>query len=129
MAEEKTTQWLSIGPAAKYVGVSRDTLRRWEKKGRLKAIRSPTNRRYYTKKQLDRLMRGEFEEAPEENKKEKEIKEVKEEKEKPIKSEKTPEKPKKTRKKTISETQKLIFIGIISFLVAFGLVFLIGSFF
>lgn len=55
MAEEKP-QWMSIGEAAKYLGVSRDTLRRWGKKGKIKAIRSPTNRRYYTKKQLDKLM-------------------------------------------------------------------------
>ena len=60
MAEEKP-EWMSIGEAAKYIGVSRDTLRRWEKRGRVEAIRSPTNRRYYTKKQLDRLMSGEKE--------------------------------------------------------------------
>jgi len=51
-------EWMSIGEAAKHIGVSRDTLRRWEKKGKLKAVRSPTNRRYYTKKQLDELMSG-----------------------------------------------------------------------
>ena len=48
--------WLTIGPAAKYLGVSRDTLRRWEKKGKIKAVRSPTNRRYYTEKMLDEVM-------------------------------------------------------------------------
>lgn len=52
----KDAQWMAIGEAAKYLGVSRDTLRRWEKRGKIKAIRSPTNRRYYTKKQLDELM-------------------------------------------------------------------------
>jgi excisionase family DNA binding protein len=55
MAENKA-QWVSIGEAAKYLGVSRDTLRRWEKRGKIKAIRSPTNRRYYTKKQLNEIM-------------------------------------------------------------------------
>jgi len=45
-----------IGPAAQYLNVSRDTLRRWEKKGQLKPYRTPTNRRLYTKKQLDKLL-------------------------------------------------------------------------
>lgn len=56
MKADKTSQWMSIGQAAKYSGVSRDTLRRWEKAGKIKAFRSPTNRRYYTKNQLDELI-------------------------------------------------------------------------
>lgn len=48
--------FIPIGEAAKYLGISRDTLRRWEKAGKLKAQRSPTNRRYYTKEQLDQLI-------------------------------------------------------------------------
>jgi len=56
MKADKTSQWMSIGQAAQYLGVSRDTLRRWEKVGKIKAFRSPTNRRYYTKKQLDELI-------------------------------------------------------------------------
>jgi excisionase family DNA binding protein len=57
MGDEKKV--IAIGEAANYLGISRDTLRRWEKRGRLKALRSPTNRRFYTKEQLDRLMSGE----------------------------------------------------------------------
>jgi len=57
MLEEKS-RWLSIGQAAKYLGLSRDTLRRWEKRGKVKAIRSPTNRRYYTQKLLDEVISG-----------------------------------------------------------------------
>lgn len=56
--EKSSSQWMSIGQAAKYLGISRDTLRRWEKRGKIKAIRSPTNRRYYTKKLLDAAMSG-----------------------------------------------------------------------
>lgn len=48
----KNEGWLSIGEAAKYLRVSKDTLRRWEKKGIIKAHRSPTNRRYYKKEDL-----------------------------------------------------------------------------
>ena len=51
------TDQMTIGDAAKHVGVSPDTLRRWEKKGRLTPRRSPSNRRYYTKDQLDELMK------------------------------------------------------------------------
>jgi excisionase family DNA binding protein len=48
---------LSIGEAAKHLGISRDTLRRWEKKGKITPSRSPSNRRYYTKEQLDTLIK------------------------------------------------------------------------
>jgi excisionase family DNA binding protein len=50
--------WMSIGDAAKHLGVSRDTLRRWEKAGKIKPVRSPTNRRYYTKKILDNALKA-----------------------------------------------------------------------
>lgn len=50
------SRWMPIGKAAEYLGVSKDTLRRWEKKGKIKSLRSPTNRRYYTKNQLDMAM-------------------------------------------------------------------------
>lgn len=49
-------KWISIGDASKYLGISRDTLRRWEKRGVLKPLRSPTNHRYYTIKQLDEAL-------------------------------------------------------------------------
>jgi excisionase family DNA binding protein len=52
----KSKKMLTIGEASKYLGISRDTLRRWEKKNRIKPLRSPTNRRYYTQDQLDQLM-------------------------------------------------------------------------
>ena len=56
--------WLSIGQAAAYLGISRDTLRRWEKKGKIKVGRSPSNRRYYTKNQLDQAMMGKSKQKP-----------------------------------------------------------------
>lgn len=46
---------LSIGKAAKYLGVSIDTLRRWEKNGRITALRSPGGHRYFEGSQLDNL--------------------------------------------------------------------------
>ncbi|KPJ70706.1 hypothetical protein AMJ51_01190 [Microgenomates bacterium DG_75] len=50
------SKWIPIGEAAKYLGISKDTLRRWENAGKIKPQRSPTNRRYYTKEQLDELI-------------------------------------------------------------------------
>ena len=46
---------LSIGEASEYLGVSIDTLRRWEKKGRIEPRRSPGGHRYFDKKDLDDL--------------------------------------------------------------------------
>lgn len=46
---------LSIGKASEYLGVSIDTLRRWEKKGRVNAYRSPGGHRYFEKNDLDNL--------------------------------------------------------------------------
>ncbi len=46
---------MSIGKAAKYLGVSVDTLRRWEKKGRLTSDRSPGGHRFFQKAGLEKL--------------------------------------------------------------------------
>ena len=46
---------LTIGGASEYLGISIDTLRRWEKKGRIEPFRSPGGHRYFDKKTLDDL--------------------------------------------------------------------------
>jgi molybdopterin-binding protein len=46
---------LPIGEAARALGVSVDTLRRWEKAGRLKTERDPANRRIVSEKEVRRL--------------------------------------------------------------------------
>lgn len=43
---------LSVGEAAKFLRVSVRTMQRWDLSGRLKAARSSTNRRTYTRDQL-----------------------------------------------------------------------------
>src|SRR5260221_4476331 len=45
----------TIGQASEYLGVSIDTLRRWEKRGRIEAFRSPGGHRYYERDDLDKL--------------------------------------------------------------------------
>jgi excisionase family DNA binding protein len=56
---------LSIGEASEYLGVSIDTLRRWEKKGKLITLRSPGGHRYFKKDNLDSLFGRKYERAPE----------------------------------------------------------------
>lgn len=59
MAQKSSTlEWLSIGEAAKYLGVSRDTLRRWEKRDKIKSYRTPSGRRKYTLYDLELAMRS-----------------------------------------------------------------------
>ena len=50
------TEYLSVGKAAKYLGKSVHTLQRWDNEGKLPAKRTATNRRVYTKAQLDKFM-------------------------------------------------------------------------
>lgn len=56
---------LSIGDAADYLGVSIDTLRRWEKKEKIKALRSPGGHRYFDKSDLDKLFGTKYERVEE----------------------------------------------------------------
>lgn len=46
---------LSMGEAAKALGVSVDTLRRWDKSGKLKTHRDPRNRRVVPISEIERL--------------------------------------------------------------------------
>lgn len=57
----KLQNLLSIGEASDYVGVSIDTLRRWEKKGKIESYRSPGNHRYFKKSDLDKLFGRKYE--------------------------------------------------------------------
>jgi len=45
---------LSIGQASEFLGVSIDTLRRWEKSGKISALRSPGGHRYFLKADLEK---------------------------------------------------------------------------
>lgn len=46
----------NVSQMAEKLNVSVITLQRWDREGRLKAFRTPTNRRYYTQEQLDNLL-------------------------------------------------------------------------
>lgn len=45
-----------IGEFAKLIGVSKDTLRNWDKKGSFKARRTPSGYRFYTHAQYEKYM-------------------------------------------------------------------------
>jgi molybdopterin-binding protein len=48
---------LTLGEAAKEIGVSADTLRRWERAGRLRTKRDAQNRRLVSRREVNRLSR------------------------------------------------------------------------
>lgn len=108
---QNSAKLMAIGPAAKHLGVSRDTLRRWEKSGKIKSVRTPTNRRLYSTTLLNSIAEGKSN-----NKK--------------VTSEKEDLKP-----QTVLVTQSTIsinpiFLGIISFFITIAIGFLvISSFF
>ena len=51
-------EYYSVGEAAKTLGISVDTLRRWDRQGRIKTERDSSNRRIVRAAEIDRL-RGE----------------------------------------------------------------------
>lgn len=55
---------LSIGEASNTLGVSIDTLRRWEKQGKIPTFRSPGGHRYYKTADLKAAMNKKYQRAP-----------------------------------------------------------------
>ena len=50
---------LWIGEAAKILGVSIETLRRWDRAGKLNSIRTPGGQRRFALSEIERVRRGE----------------------------------------------------------------------
>ena len=48
---------LTLGEAAREIGVSIDTLRRWERSGKVRAVRDERNRRRIPRREVERLAR------------------------------------------------------------------------
>jgi molybdopterin-binding protein len=55
MAEPGSTGYVTLGEAAKMLGVSSDTLRRWDRTGKLRTKRDERNRRLVSLKEVRRL--------------------------------------------------------------------------
>ncbi|MBU0569912.1 helix-turn-helix domain-containing protein [Patescibacteria group bacterium] len=60
ISESEKMDYLSIGEASEYLGISIDTLRRWEKKERITAYRSPGGHRYFQKEDLKGLFNARY---------------------------------------------------------------------
>src|SRR6266849_5550836 len=54
MGSSDTVEFLQVGEAATYLGVSTQTLRRWDREGKLVAVRRPgSNYRFYRRSDLE----------------------------------------------------------------------------
>ena len=51
-------EWLTLGDAARAIGVSADTLRRWDRAGKLRTVRDAANRRRVPRREVERLAKG-----------------------------------------------------------------------
>lgn len=58
MTETPSTPPITIGEAARILGVSLDTLRRWEAEGKIVAVRTPGGQRRFHRAEVDRLLDG-----------------------------------------------------------------------
>ena len=54
---------LAVSLAASIAGVSVDTLKRWERAGRITSVRTPTNHRRYRRADVEALLTAERSEA------------------------------------------------------------------
>ena len=55
MAQEPQHEGLLLGEAGRALGVSADTLRRWERAGKLRTVRDAANRRRVPRDEIERL--------------------------------------------------------------------------
>jgi molybdopterin-binding protein len=54
-ARQRDDRLLKASDAARALGISLDTLRRWDRGGRIRCVRDPSNRRMVPRSELDRL--------------------------------------------------------------------------
>jgi excisionase family DNA binding protein len=52
------SDWLTLGQAAKYLGVAQSTIRKWSDQGRLPAFYTPGGHRRYRRRDLDAFVSG-----------------------------------------------------------------------
>jgi excisionase family DNA binding protein len=52
------TDWLTLGQAARYLGVAQSTIRKWSDQGRLSAFYTPGGHRRYRQRDLDAFVAG-----------------------------------------------------------------------
>ena len=55
----KLDEYMTVSQAAGHLGISADTLRRWDRAGKLEAMRHPVNHyRLYRESDLDRILKS-----------------------------------------------------------------------
>jgi excisionase family DNA binding protein len=54
----ETGEWLTLGQAAKYLGVAQSTMRKWSDSGRVHAFYTPGGHRRYRRADLDQFLAG-----------------------------------------------------------------------
>src|SRR5215204_7442289 len=52
----EATEWLTLGQAAKYLGVAQSTMRKWSDLGRVPAFYTPGGHRRYRRADLDQFL-------------------------------------------------------------------------
>jgi excisionase family DNA binding protein len=55
---EVTPEWLTLGEAARYLGVAQSTVRKWADMGRVETFKTPGGHRRFRRDDLDRFMQG-----------------------------------------------------------------------
>jgi excisionase family DNA binding protein len=51
-------EYLSPAEAAALIGISRDTIKRWEKAGRISSLRTPLGHRRFRRSDVEKLLTG-----------------------------------------------------------------------
>lgn len=57
-SSSETPEWLTLGEAARYLGVAQSTVRKWADMGRLETFKTPGGHRRFRRDDLDRFMQG-----------------------------------------------------------------------
>ena len=57
-AAEAAPEWLTLGEAARYLGVAQSTVRKWADMGRVETFKTPGGHRRFRREDLDRFMQG-----------------------------------------------------------------------
>lgn len=55
---EEAPEWLTLGEAARYLGVAQSTVRKWADMGRVETFKTPGGHRRFRREDLDRFMQG-----------------------------------------------------------------------
>jgi excisionase family DNA binding protein len=57
-ASPNESEWLTLGQAARYLGVAQSTIRKWSDNGRVRAFKTPGRHRRYRRRDLDTFLEG-----------------------------------------------------------------------